>query len=242
MGKVYTDGSCSGNPGPGGWAFVTDDVTVSGHEPATTNNRMEMQAVIEALRSVRGDVEIVSDSRYVIDCLNQKWYVKWRANEWRRAKNKPVLNRDVWEELLACVESRRSKGDTVVFTWVKGHGSDPGNQRADAAARAAATTRPTKKHIVHNSKTDDISEHPTSAGAACKRLQGADQTRAGRPTMGKSQSESDREGAGPPPMVSRIHEAEKGIEAEEGIETKAGCLKVTEVVPETPHKGFVRRG
>lgn len=135
---IHTDGSCLGNPGPGGWAFVTGEVTVSGFEAETTNNRMEMQAVTEALRSVSGSIEIVSDSRYVIDCLNQRWYVKWRANDWRRAKNKPVLNRDAWEQLLELVEARRTEGHDVSFRWIKGHSADPGNKKADAAARAAA--------------------------------------------------------------------------------------------------------
>lgn len=135
---VHTDGSCLGNPGPGGWAFVVGDVTVSGFEPQTTNNRMELRAVTEALRSVEGDVEVVTDSRYVVDCLNQGWYVKWRANEWRRRKNKPVLNRDAWEALLEIVETRREAGDAVAFRWTKGHGNDPLNIRADKAARAAA--------------------------------------------------------------------------------------------------------
>lgn len=134
--RVYTDGSCQGNPGPGGWAFVTADTTVAGGEPRTTNNRMELRAVIEALRVFEGPVEIVSDSRYVVDCLNQRWYTKWRANGWKRAKGAPVLNPDLWKALLALVEGRARC--QVVFTWVKGHADDTMNARADAAARAAA--------------------------------------------------------------------------------------------------------
>lgn len=142
--RVYTDGSCQGNPGPGGWAFVTADTTVSGGDPRTTNNRMELRAVIEALRAFEGPVEIVSDSRYVVDCLNQRWYAKWRANGWKRAKGAPVLNTDLWQALLALVEGR-GDGCQVAFTWVKGHAGDTMNARADAAARAAAERAATER-------------------------------------------------------------------------------------------------
>ena len=143
MVTIHTDGSCLGNPGPGGWAFITTsgDGITSGAEQHTTNNRMELRAVIEALRTVNTDLEVVSDSRYVIDCLNQKWYVKWRANGWKNSQKKQVVNRDLWEELLTLVEKHRGAGLMAAFTWVKAHSGDASNTRVDAAARAAALSQ-----------------------------------------------------------------------------------------------------
>lgn len=139
MRTIHTDGSCLGNPGPGGWAYVTVDTEASGHESATTNNRMEMTAVIAALHDAPVEpIEIVSDSKYVVDCINQAWYVQWQRNGWKTSKKKPVLNADLWTELLACVHHRSTQGAAVTFRWTKGHAGQAQNERADLLARQAA--------------------------------------------------------------------------------------------------------
>ena len=136
--QIYTDGACSGNPGPGGWgAIVIDDgheIELSGGEATTTNQRMELTGPIEGLRSLPGRraVAIYSDSAYVINCFRDKWYERWRQNGWRNAQKKPVDNRDLWEALLAEVERH-----DVTWHKVAGHSGDPLNERADALARSA---------------------------------------------------------------------------------------------------------
>ena len=133
---VYTDGACSGNPGPGGWAWGTlDGRFESGAEPHTTNQRMEIRAALEALRALPGPLEIVSDSAYVVNCFAQRWYVGWRANGWRNSQKKPVANRDLWEPLIELALARG-----VRFRWVKGHGTDPMNAWVDSLAVLAART------------------------------------------------------------------------------------------------------
>lgn len=135
---VYTDGACSGNPGPGGWGAIvidgTKEVELSGAEPSSTNQRMELTAVIEALRSLEGRrrVAIYSDSAYVINCFRDGWYERWRQNGWKNAQKKPVENRDLWEALLAQVERH-----DVEWRKVAGHSGDPMNDRADRLAVAA---------------------------------------------------------------------------------------------------------
>lgn len=135
---VYTDGACSRNPGPGGWAAVLkyeEHVReISGGERQTTNQRMEMMAVLEALRSLKQpcDVIIHSDSAYVVNCFTQKWYVNWEKNGWRNSKGDTVQNRDLWEGLLAAVQRHR-----VTFKKVKGHAGVAWNERCDELARAA---------------------------------------------------------------------------------------------------------
>lgn len=133
---LYTDGACSGNPGPGGWGVVLlwqqHRKELCGGEVDTTNNRMELTAVIkglEALRDADHPVEIVTDSRYVKDGIEQ-WLPRWKANRWRTASKKAVKNRDLWEALEAALRPY-----TVRWRWVKGHGDDPLNERADALAR-----------------------------------------------------------------------------------------------------------
>ena len=139
MGTIHTDGSCLGNPGPGGWAYVAADTEASGHEPATTNNRMEMTAAIAALcDSPMEPIEIVSDSKYVVDCMNQTWYVRWQHNGWKTTRGKPVLNADLWTELLACVDGRSAQGAATTFRWTRGHAGQAQNERADLLARQAA--------------------------------------------------------------------------------------------------------
>lgn len=135
---VYTDGACSGNPGPGGWAWaVAPDGARSGSggERHTTNQRMEVTAVLEALRTLSGNgtaVTVVSDSTYVVNCFRDQWYVKWEANGWRNAKKQPVANDDLWRPLVELVRA----GD-VSFRWVKGHSGDRLNDLVDQLAVAA---------------------------------------------------------------------------------------------------------
>jgi ribonuclease HI len=135
---VYTDGACSGNPGPGGWAWaVPGGAWASGAEPRTTNQRMEITAALEAVRALEGPLEVVSDSTYVVNCFRDSWWKGWMARGWRNAAGKPVANRDLWEPLI---ELYRSRGD-VVWRWVKGHGADEFNNLVDRLAVEAALTQ-----------------------------------------------------------------------------------------------------
>lgn len=135
---IYTDGACSGNPGPGGWAAILqyegNVKEISGGERATTNQRMELAAVKEALASLNQscDVTVYSDSAYVINCFKQNWYVSWQKNGWRNSKGDPVQNRDLWEDLLAQVQRHK-----VHFEKVKGHAGVDLNERCDDLARSA---------------------------------------------------------------------------------------------------------
>lgn len=135
---VYTDGACSGNPGPGGWAAILmyngHMKELSGGESHTTNQRMEIMAVLEALRGLKEPCKVIvhSDSAYVINCFKQKWYVSWQKNGWRNSKGDPVQNRDLWEPLL--VEVGRHN---VLFEKVKGHAGVEFNERCDVLARQA---------------------------------------------------------------------------------------------------------
>jgi len=135
--RVYTDGACRGNPGPGGWAWASGpDDYASGANAHTTNQRMEILAVIEALREHSvGPVEIVSDSNYVVKCFHDSWYLGWRRRNWRNAKGQPVANRDLWEVLLPLV---LDSGQAVTFSWVKGHSGDMMNDFVDELATRAA--------------------------------------------------------------------------------------------------------
>jgi ribonuclease HI len=131
---VYTDGACSGNPGPGGWAWAVEGGTFgSGAEPHTTNQRMEIRAALEALRALPGALEIVSDSTYVVNCFKQRWYSGWLANGWKNSQKKPVANRDLWEPFIELALERGT-----AFRWVKGHGTDAMNHLVDELAVAAA--------------------------------------------------------------------------------------------------------
>ncbi|MHB1138968.1 MAG: ribonuclease H family protein [Microthrixaceae bacterium] len=132
---VYTDGACRGNPGPGGWAWaVPGGAWASGADPATTNQRMEISAAFEAVRSLDGPVHVVSDSTYVVNCFRDEWWKGWRQRGWKNSKKEPVANRDLWEPFIELVLER---GD-VTFDWVKGHGGDPMNDLVDRLAVAAA--------------------------------------------------------------------------------------------------------
>lgn len=132
---MYTDGACSGNPGPGGWGTILKCAgktkELSGGDPQTTNNRMELTAVIEGLSALKRpcDVLITSDSKYIIDAIQLGWAKKWQANHWMRNKKEPALNPDLWEKLLGLLEIHK-----VEFCWVKGHAGHPENERCDQLA------------------------------------------------------------------------------------------------------------
>lgn len=128
---VYTDGACSGNPGPGGWAWaVVGGAFKSGAERKTTNQRMEITAAYEAVKSVDGPLLIMSDSTYVVNCFKQNWWKNWLRNGWKNSQKKPVANRDLWEPFIELVRARRQ----IRFQWVKGHGTDTMNQWVDELA------------------------------------------------------------------------------------------------------------
>jgi len=135
---VYTDGACSGNPGPGGWAalllFGEHKKELSGGEKKTTNNRMEIQAVIEALKALKEPcaVKVHSDSAYVVNCFQQGWYKSWIKNGWKNSKKQPVENQDLWKELLSLMEKHH-----VAYIKVKGHADNEYNNRCDELAVAA---------------------------------------------------------------------------------------------------------
>jgi len=138
---IYTDGACSGNPGPGGWGAIVIDGgrerELSGGEPITTNQRMELRAAVEGLASLEGRrrVELYSDSAYLVNCFRDKWYVRWQQNGWKNAQKKPVENRDLWEQLIA-----RAGQHDITWHKVAGHSGDPLNERADRLACAAIDT------------------------------------------------------------------------------------------------------
>ena len=135
---IYSDGACSGNPGPGGWAAVVIDRgherELSGGESSTTNQRMEIRGALEGLRALEGRrrVDLYSDSAYVVNCFRDKWYERWRENGWLNAQKRPVGNRDLWEALIEAAERH-----DVTWNKVAGHAGDALNERADRLARAA---------------------------------------------------------------------------------------------------------
>lgn len=138
--EVWTDGACSGNPGPGGWAWATRDGRQdSGGESATTNQRMEIRAALEAVRALDGPLVVVSDSTYVVNCFRDGWWKGWLARGWVTSAKKPVANRDLWEPLITAVNER---GD-VSFRWTKGHSGDEMNDLVDrlAVEQSAAVSR-----------------------------------------------------------------------------------------------------
>ena len=135
---IYTDGACSGNPGPGGWAALiqVDEIstTLTGGDPSTTNNRMEMQAVIASLSTLTEsyDIELFTDSRYVIDGITV-WIDSWRQNNWRTANRKPVKNKELWQELHALTLKH-----LIAWRWVRGHSGNQYNELVDQLAREEA--------------------------------------------------------------------------------------------------------
>ena len=136
---VYTDGACSGNPGPGGWAWaVPSGPFRSGPVAHTTNQRMEITAVLEAVTSLEGPLDVVSDSTYVVNCFRDRWWQGWLARGWINSQRKPVANRDLWEPLI---DLYRSNPGRLSFRWVKGHGGDPMNDLVDRLAVEACTSQ-----------------------------------------------------------------------------------------------------
>ncbi len=133
--EIFTDGACSGNPGPGGWGAILryneHEKELSGGEEQTTNNRMELSAVIAALSALKEpcEVSLYSDSKYIIDAVTKGWALKWKSNNWVKADKKPALNSDLWEKLLELLAVHK-----VDFIWVKGHAGHPENERCDALA------------------------------------------------------------------------------------------------------------
>lgn len=136
---IYTDGACSGNPGPGGWATILvygkHEKELSGGEPLTTNNRMELTAAVQGLKALNTPcrVRLFSDSAYLINAFNQGWLKKWQMNGWKTSKQDPVENQDLWIELL-----NLSARHEVEWIWIKGHAEDEYNQRCDRLAVEAA--------------------------------------------------------------------------------------------------------
>lgn len=133
--EIFTDGACSGNPGPGGWGAILRykgvEKELSGGEPETTNNRMELTAVISALSALKEpcDIQLYSDSKYIIDAVTKGWAKSWKAKGWIKADKKPALNSDLWDTLLSLLDKH-----TVEFIWVKGHAGHPENERCDTLA------------------------------------------------------------------------------------------------------------
>lgn len=137
--EVYTDGACRGNPGRGGWGAILVyngvEKELSGGEPHTTNNRMELSAVIAALSALKEPcrVRVTSDSRYVVEAVSNGWVEGWRARGWKKADKSPAQNVDLWEQLLGLLKKHE-----VTFVWVRGHAGHPYNERCDALATSFA--------------------------------------------------------------------------------------------------------
>ncbi|MBR1779006.1 MAG: ribonuclease HI [Clostridia bacterium] len=137
--EIFTDGACLGNPGPGGWGAILRyngiEKHLSGGQADTTNNRMEILAVISALQALKEkcNVMLYTDSQYVCNAINEGWAKKWQSNNWERAKNKPASNADLWEVLLNLLEKQN-----VTFNWIKGHAGHSENEKCDILAKSEA--------------------------------------------------------------------------------------------------------
>ncbi|MDD3213165.1 MAG: ribonuclease HI [Eubacteriales bacterium] len=165
--QIYTDGACSGNPGPGGWAAILDyngkTKELSGHMSGTTNNRMEIFAVISGLGALKEpcNVDVYSDSAYTINAFNQHWIDNWQKNGWLTSEKKPVENSDLWKLLLQII---RAKKHNVTFHKVKGHADHPQNNRCDELARAAI-----KEYRRMNGEEDDEAVKETKSETSPKK-------------------------------------------------------------------------
>ena len=150
--EIYTDGACTGNPGKGGYGAVLiyngNEKRISKGFRKTTNNRMELMAAIDALKLLKEDciVDLYSDSKYLTDAINQSWLSSWQKNGWKKSDKKPVLNRDLWEELLLLINKHK-----VTFIWVKGHNGNPFNEVCDTMAVEA-----------YNNSSDNIDKNGPS--------------------------------------------------------------------------------
>ena len=137
--ELFTDGACSGNPGPGGWGAILryrgHERELSGGDAHTTNNRMELSAVIAGLEQLKEpcSVTLTSDSKYVCDAITKGWARSWKKNGWRKSDKSPALNVDLWDRLLALLDTHE-----VTVVWVKGHAGHPENERCDKLATAEA--------------------------------------------------------------------------------------------------------
>lgn len=135
--EMFSDGACSGNPGPGGWGTILrykgNEKELSGGEKETTNNRMELTAVIEGLKALKEtcEVDVLTDSQYVVNGIMMGWAKSWQQNGWKKKDKKPALNSDLWQELLDLLDVHK-----VTFNWIKGHDGHPENERCDALAVA----------------------------------------------------------------------------------------------------------
>lgn len=148
---IYTDGACSGNPGPGGFGVVMliegERKELSEGYKVTTNNRMEMMAVIQSLKELKNacEVHLYSDSKYIVDAINKGWVYKWEKNNWMRNKKDKALNVDLWKELIYLLEIHK-----VTFTWVKAHADNLENERCDFLAREAISKNNLKDDVYYN--------------------------------------------------------------------------------------------
>ena len=145
--RIFTDGACSENPGPGGWAVVFNTAskckTISGNEQTTTNNRMELRAVIEAFRTIlekskpenKNEYEIYSDSAYVVNTINNNWLEAWKKNDWQTTKNEDVKNRDLWEEFSKLRDEINILGICITLNKIKGHSGNTFNELVDKLAK-----------------------------------------------------------------------------------------------------------
>jgi len=135
--EIFTDGACSGNPGAGGYGAIlrygNHEKEISGGEPLTTNNRMELLGVITALSALKEscEVTVTTDSKYVVDSITKGWVYNWQKKNWLKSDNKPTPNADLWQKLLPLLETHK-----VIFVWVKGHAGHPENERCDRLAVA----------------------------------------------------------------------------------------------------------
>lgn len=166
---IYTDGSCTGNPGPGGFAAIVQapdqsEITVTGGEPRSTNNRMELSAVIEALVLVKADtklqglpIAVHTDSQYVCRAFREDWFRNWTRNGWRNSQGKPVANPELWQRLLNLTQGRR-----ISWHWVKGHAGHPQNERCDRLAGACAKQSAARSEYWRQSTVQE----PTHTGPA----------------------------------------------------------------------------
>lgn len=164
---MYTDGACSGNPGPGGWGWVIPDGEGAfGGAERTTNQRMELMAVLEAVRAIPGPIHVISDSTYVVNCFKDNWWKGWLKRDWKNSQKKPVANRDIWEPLIELYQER-----DITFEWVKGHSGNQWNDRADELAvmgreQAAGSMEPVVAPAPAESSTSAVADDGAAGAAA----------------------------------------------------------------------------